>query len=58
MICRSIQCIGFKRENSVMKLTAGVSVSLFVVFFPLLSGLMVSMKYLDEILTMLPDWWF
>ena len=58
MICRSIRCMGFKRENSVIKLTAGVSVSLFVVFFPLLSGLMVSMKYLDEILTMLPNWWF
>ena len=58
MICRSIQCIGFKHENSVIKLTAVMSTALFVVFFPVLSGVMVSMKYLDEILTMLPNWWF
>ncbi|MBP5553994.1 MAG: glycosyltransferase family 39 protein [Lachnospiraceae bacterium] len=58
MICRSIQCMGFKHENSVIKLTAVVSTALFVVFFPVLSGVMVSMKYLDEILTMLPNWWF
>ena len=58
MICRSIQCIGFKRENAVIKFSAGVSITLFVVFFPILAGLMVSYKFIDEILAFLPTWWF
>ena len=58
MICRSIQCIVFKKENSVIKFTAGVSTALFVMFFPVLMGAMVKADYIDNILTLLPDWWF
>lgn len=58
MICNSIRCIGFKKENSVIKFTAGVSVALFVIYFPVLAGLMVNMKYIKEILSVLPDWRF
>lgn len=58
MICRSIQCMGFKHENSVIKFTAGVSVALFVMFFPVVSGIMVHKDYIEGILHILPDWWF
>lgn len=58
MICRSIQCIGFKREDSVIKFSAVVSGALFVLFFPVLSGVLFNIDYVDKILTVFPDWWF
>jgi dolichyl-phosphate-mannose--protein O-mannosyl transferase len=58
MICRSIQCIGFKREESVIRFSAAVSGTLFVLFFPVLSGILFNYDYVDKILTVLPDWWF
>ena len=58
MICRSIQCIGFKKEESVIRFSAAVSGTLFVLFFPVLSGILFNYDYVDKILTVLPDWWF
>ena len=58
MICRSIQCIGFKNENSVIRFTGVVSIVLFVMYFPVLSGCMVKKEYIDYVLRALPNWWF
>lgn len=58
MICRSIQCMGFKREESVIKFSAAVSGTLFVLFFPVLSGVLFNHDYVENILSFLPDWWF
>ena len=58
MICRSVQCIGFKKETGVLKFVGGLSTALFIAYFPVISGVMVNKDYIDKILTLLPKWWF
>ena len=58
MICRSIQCMNFKKENRVIHATAIASLALFIIFFPVISGVMVNEKYINEVLKILPTWRF
>ena len=58
MICRSIQCLKFKKENSVIYLMTGVSAAFCMLYFPVISGVFVNSKYINEMLKIFPKWWF
>ncbi len=58
LICRSIQCMSFKKENRVVHATAIASLALFIIYFPVISGVMVNKEYIDDVLKILPTWWF
>ncbi len=58
MICHSIQVLPFQDETKVIRLTGTVSAVLFVIFFPVISGIMVNANYINQILNIFPKWWF
>lgn len=58
MICHTIWCMNFKNEDKVIRLVAIISISLFVIFFPVISGMEVSRNYVEGFLKWLPKWWF
>lgn len=58
MIVNSIRMLCFRNENRVLGLTAGLSAALFAAYLPVISGVMVRTKYVNEILRLLPKWWF
>lgn len=58
MICHSIMCMDFKKEDKILRVVCGISISLFIMFFPVISGMEVSRAYVDQILKWLPKWWF
>ena len=58
MICHSISCLKFKKEDKVIRLIGIISICLFILFFPVISGMEVSRSYVDEMLKWLPKWWF
>ena len=58
MICNSIRCLTFKKENKVIRTAAIVSTLLFIVYLPVISGIQANTRYIDEIIRILPKWWF
>ena len=58
MICNSIRYLTFKREDKVIRAAGIVSSLLFAVYLPVISGIQAGSKYIDEILRILPKWWF
>ncbi len=58
MICNSIRNLTFKREDKVIRTAGIVSALLFAVYLPVISGIQANAKYIDEILRILPKWWF
>lgn len=58
MICHSIQCLNLKEEDKIIRLIAVISICLFVLFFPVISGTEVSRNYVDGFLRWFPRWTF
>ncbi|MDO4489193.1 MAG: glycosyltransferase family 39 protein [Eubacteriales bacterium] len=58
MIIYSIYCLSFKKEKKVLRLLLGISIVLFVLYLPVLSGVAVKKAYIDAVLKILPKWWF
>ncbi|ETP72621.1 putative integral membrane protein [Lachnospiraceae bacterium JC7] len=58
MICYSIYKLRFINEEKVLCAVAGISGFLFIAYLPVLSGVLVKTAYINEILKVLPKWWF
>ena len=58
MICHSIECLNFKEEDKMIRIIAVIAICLFVLFFPVISGMEVSRNYVDGFLRWLPRWGF
>ena len=58
MICYSIYKLRFIKEKKAVAVTAGISGTLFLAYLPVLTGILVKTGYINEILKVLPKWWF
>ena len=58
MICYSIYRLRLQEEKKAVKMIAGCSAFLFMMYFPVLSGVMVKASYINESLKFLPGWKF
>lgn len=58
MITYSLYSLNSKKENRYIICIIVVSAALFVMFYPVLSGMNISMEYINDILEWLPDWAF
>ena len=56
MICYSMFSLNFVKEKKIIKMTAAVTTALFVMFFPVISGLAVNRVYIEAFLEWLPRW--
>lgn len=58
MICHAISQLRFRNEDRVIGAVALASVFLFMMFFPVISGLEVPAEYIDSMLMISPSWVF
>ena len=58
MICHSISSFYSKWENQILVTAGIVSVGLFILFYPVLSGTAIDSEYISRALTWFPDWNF
>lgn len=58
MICYSVYKLRLIKEKKMVIVAGGISCALFAVYLPVLSGIPVKTAYINEILKILPKWWF
>lgn len=58
MVCHSMSTIQWKREKTVLGISMSLSTILFIMFYPVISGMAVSQDYIRHFLMWLPSWMF
>ncbi|MDO4219347.1 MAG: glycosyltransferase family 39 protein [Synergistaceae bacterium] len=56
MICNSIYSLNFKQEDKIIKIVGVISVGLFILFFPVISGTVVNNYHIEQVLEWWPNW--